>query len=228
MFKSLRYNQTLRLFFDFYIINELWFRTIGQKQFGYAETKILPYNKEKKIDEVFHLKVSEMKSRIIHCLEKSIRGEIKHFENCGPYRHTYTKYRIFIKKYGNDKKKWPLEIVYAGFNLKGWDSAFGGKKWAKATEALIQLKESKSVKDDIYLIDKIFDLAHNNGFILNKTYFKYLEWYFSYNLKRKYKIKCVTPLNYRFRASPEAMMNFASFKVKKVYIANKNYLNVAY
>lgn len=230
---KLKYNQTLKLFFDFYVINEIWFKTIGLEQFGYALTKIIPYNKEKKIDEVFNLRISEMKERVIHCLETSVRGEIKHFNTEGPLgRHFYVnlndKYLIYaknlIKKYGKNKSKWPLDKIYEGFYLKGWNSDFGGKRWAKGTKFLIKLKDSKNIKDDIFLIDRIFDLYHNTGFMLNKTYFKYLDYLFHEDIKKKYKIRQSNPLNFRFKAKIDQMVNFCSTEVYKIYMANKNYL----
>lgn len=232
---KLKYNQTLKLFFDFYVINEIWFKTIGLEQFGYTLTKIIPYNKEKKIDEIFNLKISEMKERIINCLEISVRGEIRHFNQQGPigthfYLNLADKYIIqaknLIEKYGGNKSKWPLDKIYEGFYIKGWNSDFGGKRWAKGTKLLIQLKNSKNVKDDIFLIDRIFDLQHNTGFILNKTYFKYLDYYFPENVKKENKIRCLNPLNFRFKAKIEDMAKLTSSEVYKIYMANKNYLIV--
>src|ERR1700722_11715551 len=143
---KLKYNQIIKLFFDFYVINELWFRTIGQKEFGYVETKIIPYNKEKKIEEIFRNRVNEMKDRVIFCLEKSVRGEIKHFNYFGPdgasYRHKFSpekhilKAKRMIVKYGNRKAQWPLEAIHEAFLIKYWDEVYGGKPWAKATEYL--------------------------------------------------------------------------------------------
>jgi hypothetical protein len=90
---KLKYYQTLRLFFDFYVINELWSRTIGLEEFGYKEYKILPYNKQKKIQEVFESRVKDIKERIIFCLEKSVRGEIRHFSSYGPINEPIKKFQ---------------------------------------------------------------------------------------------------------------------------------------
>lgn len=237
--KHLGYNKTIRLFFDFYVMNEVWFKTIGRGKLGYTN-KIIPSKKEEIIENTFNSIISEMKQRVIDCLEKSVRGEIKHFDNNGPERNIPFKYndidnyyhcknvkliKNFIKKYGRRSNKWSLQTIRDGFLLNKWDECYGGKKWAKATELLIKLKNSKSITDDIYFIDRIFDLQHNTGFVLDKTYFKFLKNYFlPIDLRRRYKIKHRIPLNFRFAGKIEDMVNLASSKVYKIYMANKNYL----
>ena len=246
MGKPLNWNKTIRLFLDFYVTNELYFRTCGAKDYGYFETKIIPYNKEKRIREIYENSVREMKERIIECLERSVKGEIRHLGKFGPSGPCYAavhsterrgwtpkkNYVIidnWIKQYGNVKSLWPLDIIKRAFELKYWCRHYGGKRWAQGTELLIKLKQSNNIKDDFYLIDRILDLQHNTGFILNKTYFKYLSNYeFSTEEKRLLETKYRIPLNFRFAASIDQMARYTSFKVYKIYAANKNYLNPAY
>lgn len=97
---------------------------------------------------------------------------------------------------------------------------YGGKRWGKATELLIKLKESKSIKDDIFFIDQIFDLQHNTGFILNKGPFITLENH-SVNIKDS---TWKRPLDIRFKYSPYDMLKWCSFEVRHLYITNLNYL----
>jgi hypothetical protein len=52
-----------------------------------------------------------------------------------------------------------------------WDSDFGGKNWANIVEAYLELEskiESAEEKDLMTLIDKIYDMEHNTGNVLNK------------------------------------------------------------
>lgn len=234
--KNLKYKQVLRLFFDFYAINDLWSRTVGLEEFGYKEFKILPFNKQRKIHEFFESVVEEMKFRVVNCLEKSVRDEMRHFNKCGPLAHLYMTTWYYKRKdkevlklidlYGRKKILWPLEAIYKAFYMPGWDTEFGGKKWAKATKYLINLKNSKDYKTDVFLIDRIFDLYHNTGFVLNKSYFFHLENRFPENIRKKHKLRHSNPLNYRFAADIEKMVNLSSRETYKIYMANKNYLNV--
>lgn len=219
----------LRLFFDFYVLNELWFKTIGAVQYGYNTIKILPYQKEKAIDVTFNETIQILKQNVITALEYSVRSEIKHFKNCcadGGDRYYIKCYgknkRQFIGKHGYRLSRKSLNVIENAFSLSGWDRSYGGKKWAKATYWLQQLINSKTIKNDIFIIDRIFDLQHNCGFILDKTNFiqltigmKKTTWGESYGPK---------PLNLRFKSTPEKMTKYCSGYIKKLWFANKNYI----
>lgn len=221
-------NEVLMLFFDFYILNEIWFKTIGMTEYNYQLNKILPYNKERIIDCTFKNILNELKNRIILALDKSVRGEIGHMRVHGPWvscnpknkKHFvwYRKNKYYYKLYGYYAPLWSLEAIQESFNRKGWTKWYGGKKWALATQYLIDLKNSKDIKNDIYIIDRIFDLQHNTGFILNKTEFKCLSKY------NKIINKRIFPLNLRFNSTIEEMVKYGSDKVYKIFMANKNYL----
>jgi hypothetical protein len=60
-------------------------------------------------------------------------------------------------------------VLHKFFSLyRLWNSFYGGKKWAKACKMWFELYNSKTIKDDIFIIDKIFDLQHNTGIIFSK------------------------------------------------------------
>ncbi len=250
-FKSqLRSEALLRLFFDFYALNEIWFRTLGAAEYGYPVTRILPFAKEQAINQTFKNKVEALKNQVIHALEQSVRGEIMHWgcethDERGGVRSNKQSFwgdyevvpgtSIFDKmnaRIGYDNNwgysqrkeffsKLPLEAIHSMYALKIWYRHYGGKRWAEATRLLIQLKDSKTLKDDIYLIDRIFDLQHNTGFILNKTVFATLDSRERVNRKHKngrwYYVK---PLNYRFTASLHDLVRYASSDVRGLYTAN--------
>lgn len=245
---ELRSDAILDLFFDFYTLNEIWFRTMGAQEYGYPVTKILPYAKEKAIDETFKSKVALLKRQIIEALELSVRGEIKHWgfetrETEGAKLDEYNQYipgtSIFDRlcnQIGYDQEdswkrrcsflaKLPLETIRTLFFAKCWYRGYGGKRWGEATDLLIQLKNSKNIKDDVYLIDRIFDLQHNTGFVLNKTVFVTLDCKGEVQRKHKngrwYGVK---PLNYRFTASLKELALYSSRHVRNLYTANLRFI----
>jgi hypothetical protein len=224
-FSSKAQDYTLKLFFDLYTVNHLWFWTIGAQKSGYHFFNILPAPKEERIDETFEQVVTDMKKRVIKALEWSVRGEISHFYGYGPgscrsYFSPRHPIHNFIKRHGNRKlRHCPLEVIEEAFNMNGWDADYGGKKWGKAVYWLIQLKKSSSLAEDCFIIDRIFDLQHNNGFVLNKTEFRILE-----NRRMRFRKKDMCPLTYRARAQVTDMLEHCSHRVRGLVIANSNYL----
>lgn len=243
---QLRSESLLELFFDFYTLNELWFRTVGAEAYGYPVTKIIPFAKEKAIEDAFKNRVARLKHQIIEALEASVRGEIKHwadevndevgekYDQDGNIIPGTSIFEKFSKRVGYDKvldECWsarrefltnlPLESIKLLFFAKCWNRSYGGRRWGQATDLLIQLKNSKSIKDDVYLIDRIFDLQHNTGFVLNKTVFATLDRQGEVVRKHKngrwYRMK---PLNYRFVASLKEMALCSSGYVRGLYTAN--------
>ena len=242
----------IALFFDFYSLNEIWFRTVGAAQYGYPVTKILPFNKERAIDETFKAKVAELKKEVLRALEHSVRGEVRHWvENTSHDRgEKLDKYYNSIKSSSNYHKacnavgikfrstqnilmSLPLSSISKLFHADCWHSGYGGKKWAAGADALISLMGSTSFKDDIFFLDRIFDLQHNNGFILNKTTFAALEdesrlMVTSYKPKRAKKMRqrkrWLSVLDFRFKANLKQLVENASHYTKAIHQANLNYI----
>lgn len=216
-----------KLFFNFYVLNEVWFRTVGMESYGYYTTNILPYNKERIINETFENTVKILKEKLIKAFEATIRGELRHFENecfnCIDHtRNSRKKVEQFVARNGKNHSRWNLNQIKEAYMTLRWEDSYGGKKWGVGTDYLIKLKASTSIKDDVFYIDRIFDLQHNTGFILNKTIFRVLENYI--DIKIKNRTISSKLLNVRFRASVEEMLDCCSFFVKKIFIANKNYI----
>jgi len=233
----------LFLFFDFYTLNEIWFKTVGRTEYGYAETKILPFKKERVIDDTFREKVAAVKAEVIGALEYSVRREIRHWGDhvsfsagakfCDDVRvngtSNYDRANIkvgFTVEHPTYKNliALPLESISTLFFANCWDRQYGGKKWGIATDFLIKLKASKNIKDDIFLIDRIFDLQHNCGFILNKTNFVVLAEKRVKRRGKKNRAYYYKPLNFRFKASIEEMVENCSDIVQRIYFANRNYI----
>ena len=56
------------------------------------------------------------------------------------------------------------------FYLKAkWNSSYGGDAWAGIAHFYIEVAESKTLKEKIENIDKLFSLQHNTGTVLNKV-----------------------------------------------------------
>lgn len=235
---AVKNKDVLRLFFDFYSLNEIWFRTVGAGEYGYAVTKILPSAKEEIIQSTFADKVNTLKREIIGALEASVRHEIGHwryevnkYTNWGGEGHHSSYVNICkIAKISVDRasrtklSKLPLHHISMLYGYDGWDLYYGGKPWQKATDLLIKLKESKAFKDDIFYIDQIFDLQHNTGFILNKTEFVILDDVRKTRMADGVKAIYRKALNFRFKASLKDLVENCSLNVKKIYTANLNYI----
>jgi len=126
--------------------------------------------------------VSLLREQIM-ALEASIRGEIRYFiRACRSPKQSSNGCWVSDFLVDVYKKYSPLTIdlatIEAIFKKKIWSSEYGGRNWARATRTLIEAKQA--FKDDdlrsmIYYVDRIFDLQHNNGFILNKTNFRVLD-----------------------------------------------------
>lgn len=137
----------------------------------------------KRIENLLRETTISLLNEQIMALEASIRGEIRYFT-----RACHSKIRCnigcevpeFIQQVYKKKTPFSLDLVEIEsiFNKKIWDDDYGGKHWGKATRALIEAKEAfsdKNLEQMIFYVDYIFDLQHNNGFILDKTNFRNIE-----------------------------------------------------
>lgn len=138
----------------------------------------------------------------IMALEASVRGEIRYFIKACQTKNGETEacnVSDFLKSvYGKHSPiSMDLATIEAIFHKSIWDCSYGGKSWGKATRTLIDAKkalEEGNLKDMIFFVDHIFDLHHNDGFILNKTNFKNL----SGDLDYRHSLRTIKALrNYR-------------------------------
>ena len=117
-----------------------------------------------------------------------------------------------------------LNDVYYGFDFFNWEKYYGGKLWAKAVAFLFE--KPKTEKEKEFWVDRVLDLQHNSGFILDKTK------YFRLSLKRQFKTpnkknktKTIDALTYRRNCSNVTQLaQFCSHKVKKTCNINKGLL----
>lgn len=179
-----------RMFFDFYALSILRFfageRTLNH---GCRADRI-----ERSYEEVVDLFYEEIR----RALHYSVLREFRHFNGRTtlPRRN---KRNARIKRFAElskrlnklydygvgslDKYLWKesdgesfqnidLGDIEAGFNDFRWDTLYGGKAWGKAAGFLLQ--DPKTTLNKELWIDRVLDLQHNCGHILNKTKFRVL------------------------------------------------------
>lgn len=78
-------------------------------------------------------------------------------------------YKNFEFEVFDNNAKYTIEVLSKIFSFyQLWNPYYGGKKWHKAAKLWLQLRNAKTYKDKIFLIDQIFDLQHNTGIIFKK------------------------------------------------------------
>jgi hypothetical protein len=102
-----------------------------------------------------------------------------------------------------------------------WNHSYGGKKWAIATDFVMQ-NPTTYIEKTIW-IDRVFDLQHNTGFILNKTDFNCLEGEIKPKKGRRQKI-----LNFRASAKFVDLLDHCSLSTKKLAFANSCFIPVLF
>lgn len=208
------------LFYDFYA---LIYMDVFCGETGY---NINHANKAKQITERMERKAEELYTYIYFNLLYSANSELEHAQRSMAINddfHSDEQDELrdnipynFISKGDN----YSLRLMYRGFSELNWEPYYGGPKWAKATNYLINTPNT--IKQKIQWIDEVLDLQHNTGFILNKTSLACL------SSKRKdtacHSDKRLSALDFRAQASLEELVSRSSSTVKKLYIANKNLL----
>lgn len=223
------------LFFDFYVMYEIYYRTIGIMKYSDRLGEnglILPYKKEAAITSVFEETVGRMKEVVRKELRFSVYREARHIPAYIGSKGMQEYYDYVVntanRRYGSSGncEKLTLEELEKFYSFKWSENNYGGKRWMRATTALIELEKSNDSMTDVFWIDRVFDLEHNTGHILDKGELDFLK---SYKFRvwgpaRRFKVN-KNCLDFRHYATIEDMIPMCSSKVQKIYCANKNYLN---
>jgi hypothetical protein len=189
-----KHSKFLTLFFDFYVINELYLRCGGFRDIGYPNYNVfVPEKIYETIKFQYEYIVELMFNHTVKCLANSIRKElINNFYCEASYEEGGHKYPMTTEKLLEDAGH-TLKIFYGNGIIKNaskahilfsnyiWTRYYGGEAWAKATEELVNLKNVKTTKDKVYWIDRVMHLHHNTGHILNKTRFRCISRYYYNN-----------------------------------------------
>lgn len=163
-----------RSFWDFYALELLN---------AYSDTRGMSPTDQIRVNSLLQTVTRTLLAEQIKALEASVRGEARHFINACRNKRGYNGICVIRSKDLQDTYKqsspvtMSLETVAEIFSKNVWTHGFGGKSWRGATYKLIEAKkvlESNNLKEMIVMVDSIFDIHHNNGFVLNKTNFAVL------------------------------------------------------
>jgi hypothetical protein len=203
-------------FFDFYAMYELYLRVGGFREEGYPGYDV--FGNEpifRRIKEKYEEVVDDFYKQILEALELSVAGEIDHFPKRCPEciaPHEPRFYDRLCKKAGITRKQIHdckddvvtyAEVVYALFSVPKWSAQYGGKKWAEAAKLLIESKTIKTRHEKVAWCDRVLDLQHNTGHLLNKTDFL--------PLSRDYLPGSGRYKALNFRAKARSVMNFVPY-----------------
>jgi hypothetical protein len=116
-----------------------------------------------------------------------------------------------------------LWILFKAFSSFKWAKWYGGKNWATAVKFLIE--KPKTIKQKQIWIDRVLDLQHNSGHILNKTHFSVLSAPKRCHRVNQSKRNKRTALNYRRYAERISdLTRYSSSYVSRLVSANMNYI----
>jgi len=96
--------------------------------------------------------------------------------NRSTHRERLASYKAFLDS-NIDRAKF-VEMCFVCFDKFDWggkyESGFGGKAWANICSAWLRLNETKTKNEMFIWIDHIYDLQHNNNYVLDKvkSYYK--------------------------------------------------------
>lgn len=201
----------IKKFFDLYVLEPL------NVFAGDSNISTNNYCRASKIKEELEKTVDWLFFHAKEALLTSIISEYKH--KSYQYHGKLKKPNISLKDLDTNK----LNIIYNVFNdYLSWAIFYGGRRWARATNHALQTPSTLNEK--IIWLDRLFDMQHNCGNLLNKTDFSFLEnksSQYGKSLNKKYAIKL---LNFRAVANLTQLSSFCSVKVKKLLIANKNHI----
>jgi len=221
-------------FFDFYSLSLLRYFA-GPETLNYS-------NKARRVQDQYERIVDEFYLSVRHALEYSVFREFRHFtyytECAGDNLNNRLKElsdnvsSIFFIEYTPDafvkrvKSKLELDMRSSLIDIKSsfddylWDCDYGGKLWGKAAAFLIENPRTHKAKE--LWVDRVLDLQHNTGHILNKTEF------FQLSLRNQFANPSGgrgrrTALNYRrYAKTISELAHYSSPSVKKLVKANLN------
>ena len=146
-------------FFDLYALSDL--------HYLFAELRITHARRSERIREAFENIVEDMYGQVRKVLARSVSGEYRHTANCELYYGENPRTQKVCKELDY------LAMAKVFSAEDDWYQDYGGPLWAKAAEMMME--NPRSLKDKMFWTDRVFDMQHNTGHILNKSRFKVLE-----------------------------------------------------
>ncbi len=178
--KALSGERLVRAFYNFYVLNELYFNLAGGlEEYGYARSIFISGRAEEKIKETALRDIPAFYLAVVDALERSVRSEIRYglkWKKDENLKKAILKAGLSLKAFKSYRRhNIPLDVAKFLFSQEYlYESGYGGLLWAKATEALIEAKKARTYSEMVYHTDRILDMQHNNGFLLDKTEFEVL------------------------------------------------------
>lgn len=222
---------TVNKFFDFYSIIELYLRTGGFRDIGYSGYSVFVTQRaEDKIRQAYERTVDSFYEEIYNALVASVRSELHHYpgSTLDSKEEKIKGMGINISQTKKHPEKYP-EAAHVLFTVPHWTSGYGGGKWAGGTALLIEAKRVKTRSEKVYWIDRVLDLYHNGGHMINKTKYSSLS---NNTIKKKSeasgKTFHCTPLDFRARA--KSIMEYIphnTTEVQRLVIPQKKLLTFA-
>jgi hypothetical protein len=210
--KQKKQRQIVREFFNLYALSDI--------AYLFTSLRITHANRADRISLEFNNAVENMYSKVRAVLAKSVSGE---------FRHTADRFIYNGKKDFNAQKVCKNKDFYTMskvFNRdECWDGDYGGTLWGKAAEIL--LENPTTTQQKMFWIDRVFDMQHNNGFILNKSCFRNLEDEAISGLTNEYPFN-YSPLDIRAEGKILHWLDLVSFKIKKLIIPLKSQIAEIY
>jgi hypothetical protein len=233
--------KVLKTFFDFYVITAVD-TFCGEKTLNHA-------NKAKRVTQTCKKVVDEMYEIVLESLRYAVTREFRHYHKevyTGKKKKLIVLSRKIKRLFGLSKnsvfrrsaeiparfksqkrflqfveklREVDFESMHGAFDEGYWSHGYGGKKWAKACKMLLELPLTHQQK--VLWIDKVLDLYHNNGHLLNKSMLSVLskpKTIGTDKQRNRYK----TALNYRrYAQTLSELTHFSSEDVRNLFIANK-------
>lgn len=105
-----------------------------------------------------------------------LRNKLAYYENYARTADTvfedYDADKFYYKVINQmNYHKITLNDIRSTFDKIPWEQSYGGKIWAKIIDVAIEISKKQNglpLKDVVGYIDKIYDMQHNTGSILNK------------------------------------------------------------
>jgi len=181
---SLPQNGTAAMF-DFYALYSLW-NAIGSGKVNNSEEEILPNyvtitnrRREEVINHAMADCTRQLGKAVLEGLKFSIYSELEHaFTNeMVWWNGQYPELDIKMKSYKSKPvsqldKTFSIEEAYLIYKYGAWLEGYGGEQWAKVIDAYHHLEKNlnSNLQSLIVAIDRIYDMQHNTGFVLDKTW----------------------------------------------------------
>lgn len=184
---NLTQKNLLTLFFDFYALNLL-------RDFSNRKDMIYFHSKQSRIDESAEIVTDRMFDEVYAALYYSCVREFRHVVSCSDIdfspnerkaarkiisfvgaRYSGNSYKdeiILWKKEALDENSVSIHNIHQILASDGWHEGYGGKLWGDGCAFLLKLPRTHSEK--VIWIDRVLDLYHNNGPLLDKTTFSVL------------------------------------------------------